>query len=212
LPGLRFQFRNFLLMPHDLEHDQEALVRRIADGDGGALRELYDRLCRPLYLMAFKVLSSRTESEEVVQDVFVSVWEHAHKFDSERSKVFTWLSMLVRNRCIDKMRANRCRLPAAQPDSTESKCATQQIHMTTAADELQARERAQHIRKAIHQLPPEQREAITMAFFKGMTHSQIAESLGISLGTTKSRIRYGFERLSKLLPEERARSEPHDAL
>lgn len=174
-------------------------MQKIAAGDADALSFLYCHLRVPLYSMASKMLPNRFEVEEIIQDVFVLVWQNAHKFAPDKAKVFTWLCMMVRNRCIDKIRSNGRRLPLASSSNEQTIQSEHEIHHKTAADQLQTRERAAQIRKAIDQLPKEQGEVIYLAFYAGMTHAQIAKKLGISLGTAKSRIRYAFERLSKSL-------------
>jgi RNA polymerase sigma-70 factor (ECF subfamily) len=186
-----------------LDQEQQVLIQRVASGDPDALRVLYEQVGRPLYSMAFKMLSSRSEAEEVVQDVFVSVWKNASKFDNGKAKVFTWLSMLIRNRCIDRVRANKRRIPTAETQCAASERSDQKICTKTGADDLLVQERAERIRSAINRLSADQREAINMAFYLGMTRVQIAEKQGVSLGTAKSRIRYGFERLGKILSKER---------
>ena len=189
-------------MPDIPEKDQVTLIQQIATGDADALGRLYGSLRAPLNSMAYRMLTNRFEAEEVIQDVFVLVWKNAHKFDPQQAKVFTWLCMMVRNRCIDRMRSNSRRLPSVTPNTKYTTVNEQAIVKKTAADHMQTQERAGQVRRAIDQLPKEQGQVIYLAFYGGMTHAQIADKLDISLGTTKSRIRYGFERLSTLLADE----------
>tara|TARA_A100001037_G_scaffold304251_1_gene340454 strand:+ start:826 stop:1398 length:573 start_codon:yes stop_codon:yes gene_type:complete len=183
--------------------DQEAqtLLSRISNGESDALSKLYDRLVGPLYSQALKILSNRAEAEEVIQDVFLSIWKNASQFDIKQAKPFTWISMITRNRCIDKIRQSKRRIPSAEARVEPDETPIDVPDASTAADKLQTDERDRQIRLAIDQLPADQRTAIRLAFFKGMTHIQIAKSQRISLGTAKSRIRYGFEKLSKHLSQ-----------
>jgi RNA polymerase sigma factor (sigma-70 family) len=174
--------------------DEQLLLRRVASGDAAALRGLHERMARPLYSLAFKMLSNASESEEVIQDVFLSVWKNAHKFDPGRAKVFTWMTVLTRNKCIDKIRAKQRRIPTADTRDDGDQVVAE-VDGANAADDLLEKERADSIRAAVKTLPAEQREAVELAFFSGMTHVQVAEKLGISIGTAKSRIRYAFQKL-----------------
>ena len=181
------------------DQEAQALLYRISNGEAEALSTLYHRLARPLYSQALKILSNRAEAEEVIQDVFLSIWKNAEKFDIEQAKPFTWFAMITRNRCIDKLRQSKRRIPSAEARVEPAKSPVYAVDKNTAADKLLSDERDRQIRLAVDQLPPDQRTAIRLAFFKGMTHIQIAKSQHISLGTAKSRIRYGFEKLSNHL-------------
>ena len=94
-------------MPRPNDHDDQKLLQRIAEGDSAALRELHAKTARPLHSMAMKILTSSAEAEEVIQDVFVLVWKNAHKFNFEKAKVFTWMAVMMKNRCIDRIRAKK---------------------------------------------------------------------------------------------------------
>ena len=178
--------------------EEQGLVKRIASGDSAALRSLHEKVARPLYSQALKMLSNPLEAEEVVQDVFVSLWKNAGKFETGKAKVFTWLTVLTRNKCIDKIRARQRRIPAADTRDDGDQVVAE-IDGTTAVEELTKKERLEGIKAALSKIPDEQREAVELAFFSGLTHVQVAEKLGISVGTAKSRIRYAFQRLRSLL-------------
>ena len=98
-------------MPRPNDLDDQQLLQRIAEGDSAALRELHAKTARPLHSMAMKILTSSAEAEEVIQDVFVLVWKNAHKFNFEKAKVFTWMAVMMKNRCIDRIRAKKRRIP-----------------------------------------------------------------------------------------------------
>ena len=112
-------FSHLMPRPNDLE--DQALLQRIAEGDSKALRELHIKTARPLHSMAMKILSNSSEAEEVIQDIFVLVWKNAHKFNFEKAKVFTWMAVMMKNRCIDRIRAKKRRIPLYEVDDyTES--------------------------------------------------------------------------------------------
>ena len=183
------------------DQEEQILLRRIAAREATALRSLYKRLGGLLYSVALKTLGSAPEAEEVVQDVFLSVWKNAHKFDADKAKVVTWVSAMTKNKCIDKIRAKQRRIPAAHPSEEDDRDIPEAAGVS-ASDELDQKERAKIIRVAVEKLPAEQRQAIELAFFSGLTHVQVAETLEVSIGTAKSRIRYGFERLRTILASQ----------
>ena len=181
------------------EEEQEAeILAGIVKRDSAVLKLAYDRYSRPLYSMAYKVLRNERECEEAVQDTFVSLWKKGHTVDLSKGKLFSWLAAVVRNRCIDRVRAHgrRIRGPLQQDeDRPQREPSTDE----TAADLVYSKERAARIREALAEVPDNQREVIELAFFSGMSHTEIAEKVGESLGTVKSRIRYGLSKLRAAL-------------
>ncbi len=179
----------------DQDRIDRALLHRLVRRDEEALGELYDRYASPLFGIAYQILSNRSEAEEAVQDVFTVLWRKCDTFDEKKGRLFAWLTVMVRNQSIDRLRKSGRRLPlsSVEPDENANRVET------TALDELFAAEQATQIRKLVAGLPEEQREAIRLAFFSGLTHVEVAERLGISLGTIKSRIRYGMQKLRILL-------------
>jgi RNA polymerase sigma-70 factor (ECF subfamily) len=170
------------------------LIRRLANGDEGALAHLYDRFSRPIYSMVLKMLGNERDAEEIVQDVFISLWKNAQTFDSAISSPFTWLAAVARNKTIDRIRSSQRRIPpppAAEPDSAHEPAAA----TASPAEESAANDRARVIAEWIGELPQNQREAIELAFFEGLTHPEIAERLRETIGTVKSRIRLGMDKL-----------------
>ena len=182
--------------PNDLE--DQALLQRIAEGDSKALRELHIKTARPLHSMAMKILSNSSEAEEVIQDIFVLVWKNAHKFNFEKAKVFTWMAVMMKNRCIDRIRAKKRRIPLYEVDDYTEASITEP-DSKNAVDLLKQKEKAGIVLEAVKQLPDPQREVIELVFYKEMTHVQVAEHLDISIGTAKSRIRYAYQRLRDAL-------------
>ncbi len=181
----------------DAPNDELELIKRLADGDESAVGDLYDRFARPLYSMVHRILRNPADAEEVVQDVFVSLWKNAETFDGRRSSPFTWLVTIARNKAIDRLRHTQRRLPEA-PGSAEPNPANEPIDETLdAAAETAGNERAVIVAKWVEELPSNQREAVSLAFFDGLTHPQIAERLHESVGTVKSRIRLGIAKLRR---------------
>ncbi len=181
----------------DSDPDESELIRRLADGDESAVADLYDRFARPLYSMVHRILHNPADAEEIVQDVFVSLWKNADTFDARRSSPFTWLVTIARNKSIDRLRRTQRRLPEA-PGSAEPNPALEPIDESRdAAATTAGNERAEIVSQWVAELPENQREAVGLAFFDGLTHPQIAERLHESVGTVKSRIRLGIEKLRR---------------
>jgi RNA polymerase sigma-70 factor (ECF subfamily) len=175
------------------------LLRRMAGGDKDALAELYDHLSRPLYATARHILNDATEAQDVVHDVFLTLWENASSFDSGRGAAFSWAVTLTRNRAIDRLRsrANRARLLSSSvPDDLGY---GSNAGILGADDWAELGERADAVHTAIDALPAEQRHALELAFFSGLTQKEIAEKLSEPIGTIKARIRRGLIKLRDLL-------------
>jgi RNA polymerase sigma-70 factor (ECF subfamily) len=176
--------------------DDRALLRSVAAGDKEALRQLYARHSAVLFALALKVLSDRAEAEDVLQEAFVQIWKTAGSFDEGRGKPIGWLIMLTRSRAIDRLRSRKTRTRVTE---TVAKDASQTAEPRTPADEALASEAQRTIRAALKSLPSEQRVAIEMAYFGGLTQFEIAQQLSQPLGTVKTRIRSGMMRLRELL-------------
>ena len=178
--------------------DDVFLIARVAQQNQGALSELYDRYARILYSVAFKMLGSVEEAEEIVLDVFAQVWRIAPKFDHDRSRVDSWLFMLTRSRTLDRLRQKRRQTKIVDASTV---AAQTQLSMPVAVPEenLLIQERRDRVQSALAQIPPEQRQVIELAYFKGFTQSQIAAEMEISLGTVKTRVRLGLGKLRGLL-------------
>jgi RNA polymerase sigma-70 factor (ECF subfamily) len=169
----------------------EDLIQRIGERDGAALAELHERYRALAFAVALRVVGDSGRAEDVVQDAFLSVWRRAGSYAAGRGSVRTWLTSIVRNRAIDVVRASRehtvedeDQVLLALPDAGPA------IH-----DQVAAAIDGEHTRRALDDLPHEQRQAIALAYFAGLSHSEIADRTGLPLGTVKSRVRLGIQRM-----------------
>lgn len=172
-----------------------ALLRRMAAGDHSACAALYDRFSRPLYSVALRVIGDQAEAEDIVQDVFVALWEKAPAFDAARGSAFAWAIALTRNRAIDRLRMRRRRAALLGHSPPEDVAGGSPVPAAGSADELIFREKAGAVRTALAALPLEQLRPLELAFFGGLTQQEIASRLNEPLGTVKARIRRGLLRL-----------------
>jgi RNA polymerase sigma-70 factor (ECF subfamily) len=177
--------------------DDVLLVERIAKLDQSALSQLYDRYARVLYALAFKMLESVEEAEEVVLDVFSQVWRIAGSYNATRGRVDAWLFMLTRSRVLDRLRALQ-RLTRAADASVDAEL-IQSSSLCNPEEDLLISERRTQVLAAMSQLPQEQRQVLELAYYKGLTHVEIATQTGKSLGTVKTRIRLGLSKLREAL-------------
>ncbi len=178
------------------------LLLRTAAGDEAAFGQLYDRFAPGLYSVVLRMVRDEREAEDILQDGFSHIWRRASTYDPARSGAFTWAVMVLRNKAIDRLRV-RMRI-----ERTLEKATAEFRHFPDADDaaalEPQMREQRALVRKALTQIPDEQREAVQLAFFTGLTHEEIAGQLNAPLGTVKARIRRGLLRLRDFLKEEAA--------
>jgi RNA polymerase sigma-70 factor (ECF subfamily) len=170
-----------------------ALLRRITAGDGEALLALHRRYVNLVYSMAWRVLQDAGLAEEVTQDVFLKLWQKGQSYDPARGSFSGWLLSVTRFAAIDRLRREGRRPTADELPGGESRdgAALEALLPTDHA----AWERGQHLRLLLGQLPADQRQVIELAYFGGLTHSELAEALGVPLGTVKGRLRLGLEKL-----------------
>ncbi len=182
--------------------DEDArLLRLVASGDRDAFGQLYDRFARPLLAVALRVLNDRREAEDIVHDVFVALWEKAAGFEAGRGSAFGWCLTMTRNRAIDRVRSRKRRGELLR-ESLPSDLGYE-VNATDggdSADNLWGKEKAAAVRTALTQLPAEQRAALHLAYYSGLTQQEIAEHLKEPLGTVKARIRRGLLKLREFLP------------
>lgn len=177
------------------------LLRRMAGGDKAALGDLYDRFSRPLFATALAVLSDPAEAQDIVHDVFMVLWEKAAVFEPQRGSPFAWAVTLTRNRAIDRLRARRRRTAALETAAPGD--LGYEVQPAGADEQAAAGDEARAVRAAVAELPADQRRALQLAFFGGLTQQEIAEQLREPLGTIKARIRRGLLRLRDALPPRR---------
>lgn len=178
------------------------LLRRLSEREAHALEVLYARYSSYVMGISLRMLASREEAEEVVQDVFWQLWKAELHYDPARGRFSTWLFSVARFRCLDRLRSRERTLPRAS---------LRELELTEAPDDQEAEvfliEQQKQVRAVLASLPEEQRTAIELAFFRGLTHDEIAEFTGEALGTVKSRIRRGLARLRGALPNASGRRE-----
>jgi RNA polymerase sigma-70 factor, ECF subfamily len=178
--------------------NDNTLIEQIAQRDQAALSTLYDRYARIIYAIAFRSLRSAEESEEVVLDVFAQVWRIADRYDPRKSRADTWIFMLARSRVLDRLR----KLQSRKPSSGEVLDIAEIQVPSSGVDPIDAAvvsERREQVRSVLGQLPHEQRLVLELVYYKGLSHSEIAQTTGISLGTVKTRIRLGLNKLRSAL-------------
>ncbi len=175
--------------PYALEIE---LIERIKRQDQNALRDLHERYHRLLYNMAAHVLGDAAAAEEVIQDVLFQVWRWPERWNPDKGRLTSWLLSVTRYTAIDRLRRER-RQPPLHPHSLDM--LANRLARSVDSD---PRDDGRLLRRLIRTLPQDQRQLIHLAFFRGMTHSEIAEHLGLPLGTVKSRIRLGMQKLRDL--------------
>jgi RNA polymerase sigma-70 factor (ECF subfamily) len=179
------------------EESQARLLHRIAAQDRQALAEFYDQTAAVLFSTAVRILGDAHEAEEVVQDVFVQIWNKAATFDETLGAPFHWALGITRNRSIDRLRARQRRGRVLEELTEET--ANYPVVPLPQNEFALSEEELTTVRSAVKSLPPDQRQAIEMAFFGGLTHAEIADALSEPLGTVKARIRRGMLKLRESL-------------
>ncbi len=178
-----------------------AAIQRMASGDGTALADLYDRHGRSVYGLAARILGDPAEAEDLTQDVFTLAWKNAARYDPARGAVAAWLLVTTRTRAIDRIRARRSR-PQGGSDDDGRKMANIPDGSPSVDVIVATSQDAARVRVALADLPVDQRDALEQAYFQGLSHSEIAERTGIPLGTIKTRIRSGLQRLREAMASE----------
>ena len=174
------------------------LLARVAKRERAAFEQLYARYSNILYATAMKFLKQDADAQDVVQDVFIQIWDKAKLYDPTKGKPLTWALTMTRNRSIDRIRAiqRRTRL---RDDFESETVADESAGVREALSEVDASEKSQILRDAVGRLSPEQRKVIELAFFGGLTQSEVADRLGEPLGTVKARARRGLMKLKEIL-------------
>jgi RNA polymerase sigma-70 factor, ECF subfamily len=202
------EFRNSLSpMSSRPPDDDRGLIARIQGRDADALALLYDRFSARLMGLAHRILGDTGEAEEVLQEVFLWVWRSASAYDPARGSVLAWLLVATRSRSIDRLRARR-------PAQRAGLRAVESVPETPSREDVEAdsagRQWEALCRSAISELPEEQRRALELAYFDGLTHQEISEKTSTPLGTVKTRVRLGLMKLRERIRPYLA-SGPHGA-
>jgi RNA polymerase sigma-70 factor (ECF subfamily) len=182
------------LQAEPAQENDVALLSAIGARDEVALAQLYDRYRAILFGLVMRILNNREEAEDVLQEVFLQVWRKAEDFDENRGRPFTWLVTLARSRGIDRLRTLAARERVAEAGAREPS-----EEISDAATDAFKSEQRGLVSDALAKLPDEQKRPIMLAYFEGLTQSEIATNLGAPLGTVKTRMRTGMIRLRELL-------------
>jgi RNA polymerase sigma-70 factor, ECF subfamily len=172
--------------------NDETLLARVAEADATAFEALYARYSRPAYSVALGMLRDAVRAQEVTQDVFLAIWRGAREFDPARGSARTWILSVAHHKSVDAVRRSR-----RSPTVPLSDTITGDVDVI---EEAQARVDAGHVRRALEALSVEQRAALVLAYYGGYTQQEIAQRLGVPLGTIKTRMRDGLLRLRTVLP------------
>jgi RNA polymerase sigma factor (sigma-70 family) len=172
------------------------LVELVANKDAGALEALYDRYGRAAYSLARRILTEETLAQDVVQEVFLSLWRNAGRFDAGRGTVATYLLSMTHHRAVDVVRREeKLRRWRTSDEGLELEADPR----TRVEDEVEASERRAEVRAALKELPDAQREAVALAYFGGYTQREVAALVGVPLGTVKTRMAAGMRKLREAL-------------
>jgi RNA polymerase sigma-70 factor (ECF subfamily) len=178
------------------EAAEAGLLARMAAGEARALAALYDRHAPLLLGLLLRMLGERGEAEEVLQEVFLQAWREASRYRPELAPPRGWLLLLARSRALDRLKSEAAR---RRREEASARLEPDRAAVPEGTARLQRGERRRQVRSALGELPAEQRQAIELAFFEGLTHSEISARLGLPLGTVKSRVLLGMRKLRLLL-------------
>jgi RNA polymerase sigma-70 factor, ECF subfamily len=185
-----------------LVKDDGDLLPRLQRREPQALAELYDRYGGMAFRLILRMVRDKATAEDLVQETFLRVWNRAGTFDSERGAVGPWLLAVARNRAIDYLRSRRLMESTVDLNETENPALFGDVQANPLHFDL-----ARHVKRALDRLTPHQREAIEMAYFEGMSQTEIAERMGQPLGTVKTWMRRAIEEMRESLPATLARGE-----
>lgn len=186
------------------EQRDRSLLQRIAARDPNAFGELYDHYNSFLFGLILSILKKRTESEDLLQEVFTTIWEKSHLFDEKSGLGYTWICTLTRNKAIDRLRSKVYKEQSKQNTSLDD----EDTHIYLYSNERNPledtilNERAEKVKNAMDQLSEKQRQVILVAYFEGKSQSEISEQFDVPLGTIKTRMRDAMIKLKSLLREE----------
>ena len=175
--------------------DEVRVVRRMAAGDSPALGVFYDRWSGEVYATAIAIVRVAQDAEEVVEDTFWQAWTQASRFDAARGQVRSWVLSIARTRALDKLKS----VTRRREDQLESAPQDRLAHEGSADDRVVEEERVSLVATVLNELPSAQREVLEMAYFGGLSQTEIADCTGLAIGTIKTRIRLGMQKLRERL-------------
>lgn len=188
--------------PLPSESSDELLILRVVQGDVVAFTELYDRYARPVYAMMVHMVG-RAEAEEIVQEVFLRLWNRADQFDASRGSFKSWFMAVARYRALDELRRRSRQQQMIVAEEVDQLLANAADPMVDVEKEVGRRQDGEAVLQALKTLPAEQRRALVLAYFGGLSQSSIAQRLDWPLGTVKKRVRLGLKKLrAALLPRQ----------
>ncbi|MCH8569488.1 MAG: sigma-70 family RNA polymerase sigma factor [Balneolales bacterium] len=176
------------------------LISKISKEDEAALSELYQLYQRLLFSLCYSILKNKEDAEEVLQEVFIQVWEKAPYYNRDKGTPYAWLTTMTRNRCIDRIRSKAYK--KSQITDHDDNDVILPFIVSNEHDPFSAtlaQERTSMVQKVLNLIPDEQRDVLTFAYFEGYSQSEISDKTGIPLGTVKSRMRQGLLKLQQLL-------------
>lgn len=189
------------------EPDDASLLARVARREEAAFAALYDRFSVPVFAMIVRIVRSRAEAEEVLQEVFWQVWERAGDYRAVLGSGFQWVVTLARHKAIDRLRANSRHLQRIE-NAQGARAEEDDVMLPAAVAKLAATEWSTALRRALSRLDLDERRVIALAFFDGLTHEEIAAALKVPAGTVKARIRRGLLKLKRSLARLRQADQP----
>jgi RNA polymerase sigma-70 factor (ECF subfamily) len=177
---------------------EEDLIERISEGDDSALLKLYDSYSRIVFSLILKIIKNKEEAEDILQTVFMKIWNKAEKFNKNKGGVYSWIITIARNLAIDRLRSKQFK--SARNHVYEINDVKNKISDNLSGlDSAIIKERAELINSALERIPTEQKMLIELAYFQGFTQSELSETLNIPLGTVKTRMRQALDKLEKML-------------
>ena len=179
--------------------ESSSLLPAVAHGDLAAFEQLYDRHSSTLYALLLRILANPDDAQEVLQETFVKAWTNAKMFDAVRGSDVAWLISIARSRGIDKLRSRKIRGDRENDAGREISIHSSFVESTTGADKAVQSQESSAVRSALSELPDAQRAALELAYFEGLSQSEIAAKLGEPLGTIKTRMQLGMKKLRERL-------------
>jgi len=176
-----------------------ALLRLVAERRPEALAELYGRHSSTLLALGKRILGSVSDGEEILQEAFVHVWKHADRYDPARSSVSTWLVLIFRSRAIDRLRNRKV---VERTHEAAHLCSPPENASPEGPESVFLHERRERVRREMEKLPPEQRQVLDLAFYEGLTQTEIAAKADLPLGTVKTRTLLAMKKLRNALRDE----------